>query len=200
MHSEGEVVWIVATGTPNCQLGILDFYLSKVPLNVVKEGGKFHLSPLPFTPSSVRPWFFTDPQPQKKIQGLRKKMCQEAKLLPTTASEQQEPQFFSMQVFQRTSSKRGQATSHWRIYIPVFNAFDHNLATFHDGMVFWSLYKLSYFAPSVGLCFSFDHSWTSNSCFQITFLQLSMLVRCFGLHINLCLTSNKLVAMPRWHM
>ena len=80
MHSEGEIVSIVAMGAPNCRVGILDFYLSKVPQNVVKEGGKFYLSPLSFTPTGARPWFFTDPYPQNKIQGLPNKMCQEAKI------------------------------------------------------------------------------------------------------------------------
>ena len=79
-HSEGKIVSIIATGTPNCHVRIMDFYLSKVPQNVVKEGGKFYLSPLPFTPTGMRPWFFTNPYPQKKIQGLLKKMCQEAKI------------------------------------------------------------------------------------------------------------------------
>ena len=72
-HSEGKTVSIVAMGTPNCYVRIKDLYLSKVPRNVVKEGGKFYLSPLPFTPTSMRPWFFTDAYPQERIQGLLKK-------------------------------------------------------------------------------------------------------------------------------
>ena len=39
---------IVATGTPNCHVEILDIYL-------VNEEGKFYLSTLPFTPTGTKP-------------------------------------------------------------------------------------------------------------------------------------------------
>ena len=122
-HSEGKTVSIVATGTPNCHVRIMDFYLSKVPPKCGERGRQIlPYSPLPFTPTGMRPWFFTDPYPQKKIQGLMKKCVRKLKLreiLLTIASEQQGPQFFSTQVFQRTSYKRGRGTSHWMLYVPT---------------------------------------------------------------------------------
>ena len=78
--SEGKVVPIVSTGKHNCQVRILNFYLSKVPQHVQQKGSKFYLSPLPFTPTGNRPWFFDNPLSLRKLQGLVKKMCSDAKV------------------------------------------------------------------------------------------------------------------------
>ena len=59
--SEGKVVPIVSTGKHNCHVRTLNFYLSKVPQHVWYNGGKFYLSPLPFTPTGNRPWSLTNP-------------------------------------------------------------------------------------------------------------------------------------------
>ena len=76
--STGKIVPIVATGNHNCHVNILNFYLSKVPKNVRDRGGPFYLSPLPFTPTGNRPWFFDDPLSLTKLKGLLKKMCNDA--------------------------------------------------------------------------------------------------------------------------
>lgn len=76
--SAGKVVSIVATGGRNCHVNILNFYLSKVPQHVRDSGGKFYLSPLPFTPTGNRPWFYEDPLSFRKLQSLVKKMCEDA--------------------------------------------------------------------------------------------------------------------------
>ena len=59
-------------------VNILNFYLSKVPKNVRDRGGPSYLSPLPFTPTGNRPWFFDDPLSLTKLKGLLKKMCNDA--------------------------------------------------------------------------------------------------------------------------
>ena len=76
--STGKIVPIVATGNHNCHVNILNFYLSKVPKNVRDRGGPFYFSPLPFTPTGNRPWFFDDPLSLTKLKGLLKKMCNDA--------------------------------------------------------------------------------------------------------------------------
>ena len=71
--STGKIVPIVATNNCNCHMNILNFYLSKVPKNVCDRGGSFYLSPLPFTQTRNRPWFFDDPLSLTKLKGLLKK-------------------------------------------------------------------------------------------------------------------------------
>ena len=41
------------------------------------QDGKFYLSPLPFTPTGNRPWFFEELLSLKTLQGLLKRMCQD---------------------------------------------------------------------------------------------------------------------------
>ena len=76
--STGKIIPIVATGNHNCHVNILNFYLSKVPKNVRDRGGPFYLSPLPFTPTGQRAWFFDDRLSLSKLKGLLKKMCKDA--------------------------------------------------------------------------------------------------------------------------
>ena len=71
---DGKVVSIVATNSPRCHVAILDLYFSKVPQSVSGES-KFYLTPLPFTPTGSRPWFFPEPHQIKKLQSLLKTMC-----------------------------------------------------------------------------------------------------------------------------
>ena len=74
---DGKVVSIVATNSPRCHVAILDLYFSKVPQSVSGES-KFYLTPLPFTPTGSRPWFFPEPHQIKKLQSLLKTMCSSA--------------------------------------------------------------------------------------------------------------------------
>ena len=50
------------------------------PMNMRACGGSFYLSPLPFTPTGQRPWFYQEPLSLTKLQGLLKKMCKDAKV------------------------------------------------------------------------------------------------------------------------
>ena len=78
---EGKVVSIIATGTHNCHVKLLDFYFSKVSFKLVAAGSKFYLLPLPFVPAGLRPWYFDSVLPLRTLQTLLKKMCQEAKFV-----------------------------------------------------------------------------------------------------------------------
>lgn len=78
--SSGKTVPIVATGSHHCHVKILNLYLSKVPQNIRDCGGPFYLSPLPFTPTRKRPWFYEEPLSLTKLKGLLKKMCKDAKV------------------------------------------------------------------------------------------------------------------------
>ena len=77
-NSASKVVTIVATTSPRCPVKLLDLYHTKVP-NVAKDSS-FYLTPLPFTPTGSRPWFFEEKLPLKRLQGLLKKMCCDAKV------------------------------------------------------------------------------------------------------------------------
>ena len=50
----------------------------RVPAGLPSEGGNFYLTPLPFTPTGTRAWFFDTPLPLKWLQTLLKKMCKDA--------------------------------------------------------------------------------------------------------------------------
>ena len=78
--SEGKVVSIVSTNTPFCHVSILDNYMEKLPLDEITPDTKFYLNPLPFTPLGSRPWYFADAYPRKKLQGMLKLMCKEARI------------------------------------------------------------------------------------------------------------------------
>ena len=55
------------------------------------QDGKFYLSPLPFTPTGNRPWFFEELLSLKTLQGLLKRMCQDGNIegnLPIIVLEQ----------------------------------------------------------------------------------------------------------------
>ena len=77
--SSGKIVPIVATDSPHCHVKILNLYLSKVPQNMRDCGGSFYLSPLPFTPTGQRPWFYEEPLSLTKLKGLLK-MSKDAKV------------------------------------------------------------------------------------------------------------------------
>ena len=74
-RSEGKVVLILSTVSPSCHVLILDTYLDKFPREDISPDSKFYFSPLPFTPTGSRLWFFSDPFPRRKLQNLIKEIC-----------------------------------------------------------------------------------------------------------------------------
>ena len=75
------MVSIIATGTHNCHVNLLDFYFSKVSPKLVAADSKFYLFPLPFVPAVPRPCYFDSVLPPRTLQTLLKKMCEEAKFV-----------------------------------------------------------------------------------------------------------------------
>ena len=74
--SDGKVVANVHRPNQSwCHVALLDFYLSKVPQECITNDSKFYLQPLPFTPTGIRPWFYTDPVGVQKIKTIVKDMC-----------------------------------------------------------------------------------------------------------------------------